>query len=166
MKTFIKQNWFKLLIGFGVVLLSIVSFLYLQIVRQQQDKINKIVAQEKCAQEAKTFFDYFVTDPQFKQSAELSNHYNRKFDKCFVLIKTYNQVNTAGFLSVGSNNDLYDAVERKVYGSYSWMSEQNKKYWDVPPLWCDMYPDGNKSNHQTCKSEEEFYKFVDAHMND
>jgi hypothetical protein len=136
--------------------------------QQQAEKTNNndFDLQQKCSQQAKTFFDYYVSDPESKKTAELSNHYNVKLNKCFALIKQYIQTGTGASFSAGNQEDLYDAVEKKVYGSYSWMSQSPKKYWEVAPLWCDTYKDGDKYNHQVCNTEDEFDNFVSPYMNE
>lgn len=126
---------------------------------------NNLDLQIKCATQAKTFFDYFITDPESKETSELSNHYNTKLNICFALIKQYKQTGTGISVSNGTQKDLYDAVEKKVYGSYAWMSESPKKYWDVSPLWCDTYINGNTNNHKVCESEEEYDAFTSIYMN-
>jgi len=109
--------------------------------------------QESCSKHAQIFFDYFVTDPQAKQTDEFSSHFNRKLNKCFVLVKH-------GIIDVKKDiytENLYDAIEKKPYGSLAWKSQDSKKYWEVKPLICEM-------RDQYCKSRAEFDAFVRSYM--
>jgi len=171
MDKWIKENKITTSI---VLLLMLVFGLVCQNRLAQKDKNQSIKdtavttsldLQIKCSSQAKTFFDYFITDPESKRQAELSNHYNAKLNICFASIKQYIQTGTGGSFNAGAKKDLYDAVEKKVYGSYSWISQSPKKYWEVAPLWCDTYKDGEKNNHQICASEDEFDAFVSGYMN-
>jgi hypothetical protein len=163
MNKFIRKNIISTTI---IVILLIIVFLLSS--QKENSKTlsdsNDIDLQTKCASSAKSFYEYFVTDPVQRATAEYSNHYNSNLNKCFVSIKQYSTLDTGGFHSTGSEKDLFDAIEKKKYGSYSWMSEKDKKYWDVPPLWCEMYVDGNESSLKTCKSEEEFDAFTTGYM--
>lgn len=134
--------------------------------KNAQQQANDFDLSTKCAKQAQDFFEYFVPNLQDRQKDEFSNHYNKKLSKCFVLVKQYISNNVSGKFSSGTSKDLYDAIEKKVYGSYSWMSDSPKKYWEVPPLWCEMYADGNQGNLQACKTEGEFDAFTFTYMNE
>lgn len=159
MDGWIKEN--KITTGVIVMLVLFGGLIYLN---KPAHVIINLDLQIKCASQAKNFFDYLITDLESKKTAEFSNHYNAKLNICFALIKQYIQTGTGASFSTGTQKDLYDAVEKKVYGSYSWMSQPPKKYWEVAPLWCDIYKDGDKNNHQVCTSEGEFDAFVNSFM--
>ena len=81
-----------------------------------------------------------------KMSADYSNHYNKKLNKCFVLLsvsgmskKYYNSIM------------LYDVNESRTYGSFF------KLEYDRPPNQCQVL--GKK-----CKSEDEWNSFVRPYM--
>ncbi len=132
MDKWIKEN--KITATIVIVLVVIFGIFYLQkqsIKTESQNSktlsaTSDIDLQIKCASQAKTFFDYFITDPESKKTAELANHYNAKLNICFALVKQYIQTGTGASFSAGTQKDLYDAVEKKVYGSYSWMSQPPK----------------------------------------
>ena len=162
----IKENWFKLSIVIICLMVAItVVYNILVLVPQREDESNLVKQQVECSKYAQSFFDYFEPNGKSSRMDEFTNHYNVKLKKCFVLIKTYTQSNLGGDLNMGSGKDLYDAVEKKIYASYSWMSRNGKKYWEVPPLWCDIYKYDSSSVHETCKDEEEFDAYTNELMN-
>lgn len=124
--------------------------------------VSNVDLQTKCASQAKSFMDYYVVDQQEKQADEYTNHYNAKMDKCFVLIKHGITVSDGTF-GVYTKN-LFDAIEKKQYGSYGWQAQQGKKYWEVAPYDCTIYVDGNQNNTKTCTSEEEFDTLTSTYM--
>ena len=135
-----------------VVVLILGGLLYWQASVKSKSEMESFALQEKCAKNAEEFFNYFVTDLTKRQTDEFSNHYNLKLNKCFVLITHY-MGNAHGMYT----QDLYDAVEKKVYGSYAWQSQDGKKFWEVPPITCEMLG-------KTCFSEDEFNAFVKDYM--
>ena len=176
----LKENWFKfgIVIGLLIIAISIGNYYLIVMPTLEKEKLeqqkelalgetqkkNSIDAQTNCSKQAKEFFDYFENENSSKSSNEFSNHFNSQKNKCFVLIKDYAQMTLGGELSAGSSKYLYDAIEKKLYGSYSWMSRSNKKYWEVPPLWCEEYANGEKSDLKNCKTEDEFDSFVSEYM--
>lgn len=174
MKNFLKQNWFKFSVLTVFIILVCGVFIYLQNINKStsqekvdivtnETKVKNIDFQIKCASQAKVFFEYFTSDPLGRKEDEFSNYYNSKLNKCFVLVKRYIRTRDSDYLPSGFSKDLYDAIEKKKYGSYS-MPDKIKKDSEVAPLWCEMYPEGNDSSIKNCNSEDEFDAFVDTYM--
>ncbi len=127
--------------------------------------------QTKCASSAKTFFEYYIPDPQERQNDEYSNHFNTKLNKCFVLVKKP----TLPYATSGGNlyeKDLYDAIEKKQYGRYEWQSKSSVFSRDGFLAACAMFPEGDSNNFKLCSpqnkdfdsSEMEFDNFVKGYM--
>jgi hypothetical protein len=57
---------------------------------------------------------------------------------------------------------LADAYEQRVYGHYVWTSVEGKKFWDVPPVICELIP--SIAQKTFCSSPEEFDAFVAKYM--
>jgi hypothetical protein len=57
---------------------------------------------------------------------------------------------------------LMDANERRQYAFYLWMTKKDKKYWEVPPLSCELTP--SLKEKKSCASREEFDEFVANYM--
>lgn len=119
--------------------------------------ISDIDLQTKCSAQAKSFFEYFVTDSKERQTAEYSNHYNVKLNKCFFLIK--NQGSDGTF-----TKDFFDAIEKVEYGSFASNVLKPINEGKTGLIYCTMNIDGDQHNTKSCKSEEEFDTFVDTYM--
>src|SRR4051812_22256829 len=116
MDKWIKEN--KITAIIIIVLVAVLAIVYFckQPTKTSLDALD-IDLQTKCASSAKTFFEYYISDPQERQSDEYSNHFSTKLNKCFVLIKkpTLPYVTSSGNLY---EKDLFDAIEKKQYGRY------------------------------------------------
>ena len=116
-------------------------------------KENNLTLQTKCSDQAQKFFDYFESDPESKKRDEFINHYNAKLDKCFIVIKQYPK-DISGFYG----EYLYDAIEKKPYGSYGQNStEEGKKYWEIKPFTCEMLD-------KFCETKDEFHNFTKQYI--
>jgi hypothetical protein len=122
---------------------------------KQQSKSVSLDLQVKCSEQAKKAF----VQGGFKaNTAGYENHYNAKLNKCFIDMQNTTSLGKE-FLT---NRYVFDAVEGKQYGTYGWRSVHGKKYWEVPPISCEVeLPQGEK---QHCNSEEEFSKLVQIYM--
>jgi hypothetical protein len=49
-----------------------------------------------------------------------------------------------------------------MYGVYLWKTHETKKYWEVPPVSCELTP--SLSVKKFCSSREEFDAFVAEYM--
>lgn len=124
----------------------------IEIIKSDEDKKRAYELQENCSKNAQLFFDYYVTDPQAKQTDEFVSHYNTKLNRCFVLVKH-------GITHVKDiyTENLFDAIERKQYGSYAWAMKEDKKYWEVKPLICQTLD-------KLCNADYVFNEFVKKYM--
>jgi hypothetical protein len=161
----------KIFLGFlcAILVAGALSWNWKQaaIINEQQKKIDDLVSktsanptadidlQEKCASQAKRAFEQ--SGYQNNEMAGYFNHYNHKLGKCFVETQSTDAKTTPG--TIWTYKVLSDAYEGKIYGTYSWHTVENKKYWEVPPFDCSMYPDGNDSSLKICKSDAEFDNF-------
>jgi len=103
--------------------------------------------QQKCARQARHEFSAWDKQPM----ASVTNHYNSKLGKCFVVIEV-TDTTTPG--TAVTNKFLADAFEEKSYAEYQWHSDKVKKYWEVPPLVCNVtLPSGEV---RVCHSSGEF----------
>ena len=122
--------------------------------------------QAMCAAGAeKAFRQYFNEDKVESEklgmktiSHDYQSHYNTKIQKCLILTeKTY----VFGSLT-GTSINLWDAYERRQYATWLWTSHETKKYWDVPPLACEIAP--NYREKKNCTTRDEFDVFVAQYM--
>src|ERR1700722_3358151 len=114
--------------------------------------------QERCAQQARRSFQEIDAQNRIdgkqlgvtRMSGDYQSHYNTKLGKCLMLIETMDM------LGAQSTTTAYvqDANERRVYGTYVWMSRQDKKYWEVPPIACELTP--SLQEKKPCTSREDF----------
>jgi len=122
------------------------------------DKNTNLEAQEKCSEQARRFFADLGYEK--KQTAGYENHYNPLMNKCFIQVgNTEIQQST-----IWTYRNVFDAFEGKEYGSYSWHTVKDKKYWEVPPFECKVtLPSGEQ---KPCGSKEEFTDLVRIYMED
>ena len=116
--------------------------------------------QKMCVKQARAAFEYWkkAEKDQAAASSDYQNHFNTRLKKCFVLIESRGSVSEEYFNSAL----LMDANERRVYASYVWNSMKGKKYWEVPPLACQLVPISEEKTE--CSSREEFDAFVAKYM--
>jgi hypothetical protein len=121
-----------------------------------------------CAAEAKKTFqqDNAEWDRQDKQmnlgmetiSVDYESHYNTKINRCLMLVTRMYSFRK----QTSTSKNLFDAIERRAYGAYLWTTREGKKYWEVPPVSCELTPTHGET--QYCKSEDEFNAFVAKYM--
>ena len=126
-----------------------------------QESMSKTIAldlQGKCANQAREEFKLYGWNAH--EMAGVSNHYNPKLGKCLMLIEDMDAKTVRG--QVTTSKTLSDAFEGKVYASYIWSTQKDKKYWEVPPLECKVTP--LSGEEQTCHSDAEFDALIKQYM--
>lgn len=125
---------------------------------ETRSKVSSLDLQEKCARQAYEQFRQSGWDKE--PTAGFSNHYDETLNKCFVLIENTDAKTAPG--TIWTNKTLVDAFEGKVFGTYSWHTVKNKKYWEVPPFECKAaLPSGEE---KICKSPAEFDELIKPYM--
>jgi hypothetical protein len=147
----------------GIKLLSLSLFWALFALEVQGQTLDQ---QERCAQQARRAFQQIQAEARISNqkfgsnqiSSDYQSHYNTKSGKCLMLVETTNMA--------GSQSDtsayLMDANERRQYAFYLWISKKDKKYWEVPPISCELTP--SLREKKVCTSREEFDAFVADYM--
>jgi hypothetical protein len=148
----------------AITLVAITSILTSHVVHAQS-----LQEQGMCADQARKTFQedsrqWDIDDKRLNLgqqtiSLDYQSHYNTKLKRCLILTT---RVYDSGGHTVTSIN-LYDANERRDYGYYLWQTHPTKKYWEVPPISCQLVPNYGQTNY--CKSQEEFDAFVTDYMN-
>jgi hypothetical protein len=125
--------------------------------------------QERCAQQAKRAFTELDAQSRAEMqkmgtgtvrfSGDYQSHYNVKLGKCLMLVETTDMLSTQ---STATTAYVMDANERRQYAIYVWMSREGKKYWEVPPMACELTP--NLREKRFCKTREEFDEFAAPYM--
>lgn len=143
-----------------------------QIIQEQQHKIDLLVSQrsaapesslgqqQQCAVQAARAFEF--AGYKDNEWANFTNHFSSKLGRCFVEITALDAKTNPG--TIWTYKTLSDAFEGKTYGQYSWHTVKGKKYWEVPPFECSLFPDGTQSSLQVCKTEVEFDDFASSLM--
>lgn len=124
--------------------------------------------QERCAQEAKRAFTEKDAQDRLDMQktgighsrviGDYQSHYNVKHGKCLMLVET---TDMSGSQSI-TTAYVTDANEGRLYAIYGWMSREGKKYWEVPPMTCELTP--SLREKRFCKTREEFDEFVAPYM--
>jgi len=165
MGKWIKENWFKVgvLATFFVAGVSIAYYYVLFLPKTHLDttmakesiepRKKDLELQAMCAKKAEEAFK----ENYPKTQGELFSytcHYNRKLNKCFVLINGA-LVDIPGQASNVSS--LYDAYEYKMYADYHQVVKEGQHYYDTPPFICTTLD-------KTCDSRQEYDNFVKPYM--
>lgn len=90
----------------------------------------------------------------------IQSHYNTKLGKCLMLVETTDMLGP----QASTTAYMMDANERRQYATYLWISRQDKKYWEVPPMTCELTP--SLREKKFCTSREEFDTFIASYMED
>lgn len=115
--------------------------------------------QEKCAKQAHSEFVDFLKSPFVDRNmASFTNHYNSKLNKCFIRIDWTTASTSATYIYAS----VTDAFEGQVYGSYTWHTVKDKKYWEVPPSTCEVIPPSGSK--ETCHSSDEFDSLLKPYL--
>ena len=127
-----------------------------------KSKLENLQLQEKCTEQAEKVFRAlgYQGNQQNGNGDVYQSHYNQKLGKCFMAIESTNVTTRPG--TMFSNKILLDAYERREYAEYTWISQKDKKYWDVPPTICKLIT--SSASEQTCKSDDEYKAFVANYM--
>lgn len=157
-------------VGLLIVVCALAWFLISEITRNNQlhsqiadkSRLESLQLQEKCAEQAKkVFHELGYKDSQQNGNVDsYQSHYNIKLGKCFLAIESMNITTTPGTQFI--NRVLLDAFEKREYAEYTWMSDKDRKYWEVPPKVCKLIP--SSKNEQICKSDDEYKTFVASYM--
>jgi hypothetical protein len=122
--------------------------------------------QAMCAAQAKKTFQEYAAEDKVESakfgmqtlSIDYQSHYNTKIKKCLILTeKTY-----PSGKQTGTAVNLWDAFERRSYATWLWVSHESKKYWEQPPISCELVR--NYQDKKYCKTREEFDAFVAEYM--
>lgn len=114
-------------------------------------KIDEIDLQEKCAAQATRLFREF--DWAQMAGAAYGSHFNLRLNSCLVTVETYGTTIT---------KTLYEAYSRREYARYFWKMDEHKKYWEVPPVICELKSPEAAAIH--CNSGDEYDALVAAYM--
>ena len=122
--------------------------------------------QAMCAAQAKKAFQEYAAEDKAENaklgmstlSVDYQSHYNTKIKKCLIFTeKTYPSGKQTGMAA-----NLWDAFERRNYANWLWVSHETKKYWEQPPISCELTRSYN--DKKFCKTREEFDAFVAEYM--
>jgi len=155
----------------SVVILGLCQFFNIREIRKAQRQIedlnskleamSKTVSldvQEKCAKQALEEFrrQGYTTHPY----ADFSDHFNPKFNKCFMEIADTQSSSVKG--QILGSRALTDAFEGKVYGNYIFSTQKGKQFWEVPPLECYVVKLSGEQEH--CHSFEEYQSLAKQYL--
>jgi hypothetical protein len=122
--------------------------------------------QAMCAAQAKKAFQEYTAEDKVESakwgsqttSLDYQSHYNTKIKKCLILTDKESFLLNKNVTSI----NLWDAFERRNYASWLWQPHETKKYWEQPPMWCELAP--SYKDKKNCTTREEFDAFVAEYM--
>jgi hypothetical protein len=120
----------------------------------------KLSQQKVCAEGAQKAFSKSFKVEQGGISYEFTSHYDAQMNVCYILV--HGSGVNIGTQSPYVSYVLFDAIEGRTYGQYTWINTQKKKYWEVEPLDCSVSP--RDSDKVTCKSAYEFDRLIDKYF--
>jgi hypothetical protein len=132
-----------------------------------QNKPHASLSQQKvCAEEARKAFNKSYKAEQDGVSYEFTSHYDTQLNVCYILVHGSGSSHSSG--DANSNPSpyvsysLFDAIEGRTYGQYVWINSTQKKYWEVPPMMCEVKPRG--TDKMLCHSDDEFDQLIDKYF--
>jgi hypothetical protein len=135
---------------------------------QVEVKRGQVIAdydlQAKCSKDARTWFNENWSRDKDTVLLDFTNHYNKKLNKCFILVEYHYNSHFAGPGGSSWTNrmTLSDVHENVEYGTFA---ENHYTHWKPEVttydevITCEGPP-------QKCKTTEEFNGFVRPYMND
>lgn len=131
------------------------------VLEKHQEKKQSVVASQETEQQhnctGTAFARFRMLGLEANRSASYKAHFNTGLNQCYALIES-----TDVSLNVlWKRVTLYDG-DGKVFGTYAWHSQQDRKPTEVPPFNCDVaMPSGE---HRACSTETEFRYLADTYM--
>jgi hypothetical protein len=120
-----------------------------------------IQEQTTCAQQAEHMFHAlgYSRRERCDGGDDFMSRYQPDTHRCFLKIES--SYAKAGQSVVSKS--VVDAISREPLGVYMWISEKDKKYWEVAPMECFVFDLNGTKQH--CKSDEEFENLARKYMN-
>ena len=132
-----------------------------------QPQVQTFDLQQRCADRAARLWKeqgYDIGTNQPNEMGFYTNHWNKKLNKCFILINRNWTTDSTGRTQV-ILRDLQDVLEGKIYASISSRAE-GPGWRSRTVVSCTINEQGSTGRSQPCQSETEFDTFVDALMSD
>lgn len=123
---------------------------------EQRRPVATLETQARCAQQAQSTFNALGWNKELGSLAE--NHFNVSLGRCLLKIERTSTIGSTQW----TNKSVMDAFEQKVFATYAWKSDAVKKYWEVPPVMCEVTSTAGK--RQPCGSEDEFEALIKQYM--
>lgn len=138
----------------------------LQAELKKRDVVSNYDLQAKCSKDSREWFNANWAGSRDKDTIllDFTNHYNRKDNKCFILVEYHYNSHFAGpgGDSWTNNMSVWDVYENSRYGEYS---DNTYNYWKPSitsrseVITCEVFG-------QKCKTVEEFNGLVRTYLND
>lgn len=129
-------------------------------VKEQPLRAATLAEQKMCDEQATKKFreDNPKREPNSNDMTNYRSHYDPKANICYIRVDS----TIADKNSISNLVMIYDAFEGRGYGSYTWINNQHKKYWEVSPVECSVQPLGKQEIK--CSSIEEFNRLAETHF--
>jgi hypothetical protein len=117
--------------------------------------------QKQCADQSKRAFDEYVASVKNSKDGMgygFTSHFDQKNNICYILVNGGPMMNRKPAFS----SMVFDAYEGRQYADYFWMNTDNKKYWEVAPLLCNVQP--RNAEQILCQSDEEFTSLIEKYF--
>lgn len=123
-------------------------------------RLATLAQQKTCAVEARRVFnESYSTDADNGLTYKYTSHYDPEANVCYILVQGVGVFKDG---VPGESELVFDAIEGRTYAAYTWINSQNKKFWEVTPMQCNVHPRGQDAI--TCKSSDEFDSLIDKYF--
>jgi len=112
-----------------------------------------------CAEQAKKAFDEYQQEATQmggdKPMLDYASHFDPQKGVCYLRINSI----TASKRGVTNSAIVWDAFERRVFANFLWANYSGKRYWEIRPTQCELYPQQQPTVY--CQSSDEFNDLVE-----
>lgn len=129
-----------------------------------------VAAKRDCAATAERMFheqgynDKTTTNKAgLPHNEEYSSHYSRRLGRCLYETATEDMTYSGGKARDMIIKSIFDADERRDFGSYVWASSDTKKYWEQKPMQCHLTPPDKPESY--CATTDEWTDYERELMN-
>jgi hypothetical protein len=139
-----------------VLLLLLIVFGSLATAQKAKSRPATLAQQKMCSDQARKKFQEDYPNPSV--STSYTSHYDAKVNVCYIRVHEVGVANGAPSVS----DTIYDAFEGREHGSYFWLNDKGKKYWEVAPFECYVKPLGEE--RISCSTAKEFEELAEKHF--
>jgi hypothetical protein len=114
-----------------------------------------LAQQKMCDEQAGKKFHENRPDKGSYES-DYTSHYDPTVNVCYI------RIHSIGAKPPSVSDVVYDAFGGRIFANYMWINSENKKYWEVSPMMCEIHIPGKPD--ETCKSDTQFDELTEKYF--